>query len=102
MTKTSRQSTRHHKMHTEEHALKKRLPFTTFFQSARAAFIGKFSIFLSLRFQFLTFSDDSSILLLSRTGLEEDLVSEDTTSVINYRTNSYKERVQFKSFYQYF
>ena len=41
MTKTGRQSTRHHEMHTEEDAMKKRLPFTTFFRSARAAFIGK-------------------------------------------------------------
>ena len=40
MTKTGKQSTRHHEMHTEEHALKKRLPFTTFFRLARAAFIG--------------------------------------------------------------
>ena len=40
MKKTSRQSTRYPKMHTEEHALKKKLPFTTFFRSARAAFIG--------------------------------------------------------------
>ena len=31
MTKTGRQSTRHHEMHTEEHALKKETPIYDFF-----------------------------------------------------------------------
>ena len=31
MTKTGRQSTRHHEMHTQEHALKKKTPIYDFF-----------------------------------------------------------------------
>ena len=38
--KNKRQSTGHHEMHREEDAMKKKLPFTTFFQPAKAAFIG--------------------------------------------------------------